>query len=1182
VPVEVPRGESAPLVFTAAPGATVRMSLASGDGLGANDSAYVSVPRPGGENITLVGNRIRALPLARALASVPGVKLRLRTPRTYQPTDPGTSDLLVLDDFVPRGGLPKAPALLLVNPPTFPSGSPGQESAPRKMHDSRLSGTEPASPLLEEADVSSLTIGAGAARRLALPATMTAAAWSAEGPLIASGTDGGSRVALLAFEPSESNLPQLAAFPALIDNIVAWSQRLAPEAAAAGMPFALAEPAGTTAASLEPAAGGATRKLKVAAGGEVPVAIAEPGNYVVTLEGPWGTRELALAVNPGAVAAPGAPVDLSAPAPPADAGHTDLWGWLLAAALLVLILEALYAWWREPQRSGTTRRRIAAGLQVASIVLVAIALFDPTIGSKPPPTTLVLDRSLSIGSASGEAESEWLTANRGCGADCRVVQFGGGAEFTGVAADPLPQVTGGSVESRESNLQGALELALARTPRGGRVVLLSDGRQTAGEPTGLAATARERGVTVDTVALTRQPDDAAVTRIQAPGALHAGDPLSLEVTVRSSRETPAVITVLRDGEKVGGQKVTLGTGDNPYLFSVRVPQVPGSYGYEVQVASEGDTRPQNDALGTTVRVQGPPRVLVAAADGSTAAEMLGADGFEVTPVAADALPTDAAGYKGYDAVVLEDVSSDELGKPRARAIDAAVRDQALGLLAFGGNRSFSLGKYYKSPLQDALPVKSLVPGKLQRKNVAVELVLDRSGSMINEVGGVPKIAMAQAAARGALDFLLKHRDQIGIVAFEVKPKSVVPLTRVEPGNVKAIERKINNIPANGGTNVYKGLAEGVREIERSTAKERHIILLTDGISEPGSYAKLLPGLKKGHISVATVALGAEADFKLLKQIAADTGGNYYRTENARELPKIFDKEARLNTRTVRLRGQIGVSAGEPSPITGSLVGEHLPPLGGNVVTELKPGAEVALLGQDKDHPPDPVLAQWQYGSGRVAAWTPGLTPAWAGEWLGHEELFQDAGRWVEHGVAAPPLTPSLAPGDQRLLEVAPTNDKGQSIVLAALEGSLTSPAGKRVPLRFEESAPGRWTAPLPSLPAGEYEYTLLSAGAGALTGILAVPYPAEFRLGPIDTTPLGPLASASAGTTLSAADPAAIEGTSHRIWWLFAAAALACFLLGAVLRLLARGWGGEDDEPANRQDSSDREHLPADLEADPV
>ncbi len=1177
VPVQVPPGEGAPLVFTAPPGTAVRMSLAPGDGLAADDTAFVSVPRPGGESITLVGNRTRALPLARALASVPGVKLRLRTPQTYRPTDPGTSDLLVLDDFVPPGGLPKAPALLLVNPPRFPAGG-----SLGKMHDSRLSGTEAASPLLEGADISSLTIGAGAARRLALPATMTAAAWSSEGPLISSGTDGGRRVAVMAFEPSESNLPQLAAFPALIDNIVAWSQRLAPPAVAAGTPFTLAEPPGTTAATLRPAAGGAARKLNLAAGGEVPVAIARPGNYVVTLKGPWGTRELALAVNPGAAAAPGAPVDLAAPAPSVHAGQEDLWPWLLAAALLVLILEALYAWWREPERGGSTRRRIAVGLQVASIVLVVVALFDPTVGSKPPPTTLVLDRSLSIGPASAEAEGEWLAANRGCGADCRVVQFGGGAEFTGDGAGLLPQATGGSVESRESNLQGAMELALARTPRGGRVVLLSDGRQTAGEPTDLAAAARERGVSVDTVALTREPADAAVTRLQAPGALHAGDPLSLEVTVRSTVEAPAVLTVRRNGVAVGHQKVTLGKGDNPYLFSVRVPRHAGSYGYEVAVRSEGDSRPRNDALGTTVRVQAPPRALVAGADGSSAADLLRADGFDVSSVAPGALPTSAAGYKGVDAVVLEDVSAEALGKPRARAIAAAVRDQALGLLAFGGNRSFSLGKYYKSPLQDALPVKSLVPGKLQRKNVAVELVLDRSGSMINEVGGVPKIAMAQAAARGALDFLLKHRDQIGIVTFEVKAKPLVPLTRVEPGNVRAIERKINNIPANGGTNVYKGLAEGVKEIERSKAKERHIILLTDGISEPGTYAELLPGLKRDKISVATVALGAEADFKLLKQIAADTGGNYYRTENARELPKIFDKETRLNTRTVRLRGEIGVSAGDPSPITGSLVGEHLPPLRGNVVTELKPGAEAALLGQDKNHPPDPVLAQWQYGSGRVAAWTPGLTPGWAGGWLAHERLFQDAGRWVERGVAPPPLTPSLAPGDQRLLEVAPTTARGRSIVLEALEGTLTSPAGKSLPLRFEESAPGRWTAPLPALPAGEYAYALASEGAGSLTGTLAVPYPAEFRLGRIDTTPLGPLAAASAGTTLSAADPGAIEGSSHRIWWLFAALALACFLVGAGLRLLARGWGGEDDEPSNRQDLPDRDADAADLEPDPV
>ncbi len=1184
--VAVPAEGSAPLVVPAQPGAAVELSLGTGDGLAgadglvADDSAFVSVPEPGGERITLVGQRRRALPLARALASVPGVQLRLRTPQTYRPSDPGTSDLLVLDDFVPPGGLPEAPAVLLVNPPRYPGGQ-----LIGKMVDSRMSGFDAGSPLLEGVDLASLTIGSGAARRLALPDSLSAAAWSAEGPLLASGIEAGTRVALIAFEPSESNLPQLAGFPALIDNIVAWSQQLAPQSAAAGTPFSLAEPPGTTAATLTAVAGGGAEDLEVDAGGEAAISIPRPGNYAIELKGPWGTRRLALAVNPAAPPAAGAPVDLTAPAPTEAAGHTEWWTWVLIAALVALIVEALYARWREPEQVWNRPRQVAVGLQVASIVLVAIALFDPSTGSSPPPTTLVLDRSLSVGPASAEAERRWLATNDGCGEDCHVVQFGGGAEVTGAGVGPLAGEAGGSLSGRESNLEGALALALARTPRGGRVVVLSDGRQTVGEPTALAATARRRDIAVDTVPLTAHPTDAAVTRLQVPAALHAGDPLSVETTVRSTVVAPARVTVLRDGQEIGHQEVTLGIGDNAYLFAVKAPLRKGSYEYSVEVESGRDSRPQNDELGTTVRVERAPHIVVVGPPDSAAAGLLEADGIAVRVLPPSALPTEAAGYEGVDAIVLEDVSDEELGKPRAEAIGEAVRDQAIGLFALGGEHSFSLGKYYKSPLQEVLPVKSLVPGKLQRKNVAVELILDRSGSMINEVGGVPKIAMAQAAARGAVEFLLKHRDQVGIVAFEIKSKTLVPLTTVTPDNIGEIEHKINTLPANGGTNIYKGLAEGVHAIERSTAKERHIILLTDGISEPGTYKQLVPGLKKANIAVATVALGAEADFKLLKEIAADTGGNYYRTENARDLPKIFDKETRLNTRTVRLRGQIGVSSGDPSPITASLVGQKLAPLFGNVVTELKPGAVAGLLGQDKDHPPDPVLAQWQYGSGRVAAWTPGLAPSWAGAWLEQPRLFQDAARWVELGVAPPPLTPSLVAGDQRRLEVAPADAAGRPIALASLTGTLTSPeSGRSTPLKFEEAAANRWVAALPELPAGEYEYALSSPGAGSLTGLLAVPYSPEYGLGRVDTTPLGPLAAASGGTTLDVDDPGHIEGDSHHLWRLFAALALACFLVGAALRLIGAGGGdeGAKREP-DREDLGDGDPDPApDLQAQPA
>src|SRR3712207_8477770 len=51
-------------------------------------------------------------------------------------------------------------------------------------------------------------------------------------------------------------------------------------------------------------------------------------------------------------------------------------------------------------------------------------------------------------------------------------------------------------------------------------------------------------------------------------------------------------------------------------------------------------------------------------------------------------------------------------------------------------------------------------------------------------------------------------------------------------------------------------------------------------------------------------------------------------------------------RSVEVRGEIGVMAGVSTPIVASLLGEELPDLADNIVTIPKPGAEVALLGED--------------------------------------------------------------------------------------------------------------------------------------------------------------------------------------------------------------------------------------------
>jgi Ca-activated chloride channel homolog len=829
---------------------------------------------------------------------------------------------------------------------------------------------------------------------------------------------------------------------------------------------------------------------------------------------------------------------------------------LLLSAIPVAVLATTLA--MRSRRTDVGRRRVVAGLRYASLVLLVLALAQPQIGhGSGGPTTLVIDRSASIGPRAQKAERAWLGSSAGedCAGNCRVAQFAGAAKLTAASSGLLPIGAGGQLDGGQTDLESALQLALANAPRGGQIVALSDGFQTTGQASEVAADARSRDVRIDVVPLSDDGrPDAGVTRLQAPAALHAGDPLSLEVTVSATVVASATLSLRQDGVAVGRQRISLAVGENPLLLSLTAPAA-GSHSYEVSVAMPGDRVAQDNTLATTVRVASQPTVLVAGA-GSAVVSMLRANGMRVQTIAPAALPTSPGAYSAADAVVLDDVSAAQLGEARANALTSAVHSGAVGLLVLGGPHSFSLGEYSKSTLQQALPVSSLVPGNLQQRHVGLELILDRSGSMIEEAGGVPKLEMAQIASKAASKLLVANGDELGIVDFDVEPHTLVPVTRVTPGKVLSeIDSRIDGLEAEGGTNIYKALADGAHQIEASNATDRHIVLITDGVSEAGSYTSLLPELAKDHITVSTVALGDEADFGLLKAIAKSTGGTYYATDNAGELPRIFAKETHVSARPVRLHGHIDVTAGASSAIVRSLSGQVLPPLRGNVVTTLKAGAEADLLGQDSGHSPDPVLAQWQYGIGRVVTWTPGLAPEWAGAWAERPQLWQDTVRWLERGVGIPALTPGLVPGSTSELELDTVQNADVSLDLAHLSGALVASDGASIPLSFNQTAPSHYVASVPALAQGIYDYTV-SDGTTSNTGLLAVPYPAEYRQGQPEDTTLGALAAATGGRVLAAGEEASLEMDWIALWWWLALASLLCFLAQVVLRLTDAGGAG--------------------------
>ncbi len=821
--------------------------------------------------------------------------------------------------------------------------------------------------------------------------------------------------------------------------------------------------------------------------------------------------------------------------------------------LLLAVLGGAVLAGRRLSRASPRREWLWLALQALAPALLVLALAGPQLRSgSSRPTVLAVDQSASVDASMRALERRWTAQVQkdDCVSPCRVVRFAS----TPAAAPPSLTFAPG-LEAGATDLKSAIGAAIGLAPSGGRVAVLGDGGQTHGDLLATAPLARRRGVEVDWVNLGESTrSDAAITAIAVPPVVHLGDTVPLTLTIHSTVPARAVLCIRTgSGGHAASQQVALRDGDNPLLL-LYTAAARGWQSFQATISLPGDAVSANNSLAAVTDVVASPRVLSVGGGHSPVPELLAHEGMSVTHVEPASLPVSAARYSGQDAVVLDDVPAAALSATQVAALNEAVRGEGLGLVVLGGQHSFSLGGYARSPLQQVLPVSSLVPGNLQRRNLAISLVLDHSGSMSELAGGVEKIAMARAAATQSAAFLRAHQDGLGIVDFDIKPYTLVPLQLLtSAADERRVDRTVAGLQADGGTNIYLGLKAGLEQLLASKAEQRHIILMTDGISQPANYAPLLAQLRRAHITVATVALGADADRTLLTEIAAGTGGRAYVTDNAKELPRIFVKETQLSAKPVRVTGHLSVQLASDSAVVRSLIGKRLPALGGNVVTQLKSGAQADLLASNTGSQLDPALAEWQIGTGRVVAWTPGLDSAWAGEWLGQTELWNDAVRWSERGVAPAPLTPEPL-GASGSLQIDLAGAGGQALGVRAIGGTLTNGAGLVRPISFLSVGPSLYDADVASWPAGVYRFALHSVGpvSHSATGELAIGYPAEYSPVSVHVSPMAQLVAQSGGRIVGADDLGALGSSEHSEWRLLALLALVVFLVGVAGRMLSR------------------------------
>lgn len=683
-------------------------------------------------------------------------------------------------------------------------------------------------------------------------------------------------------------------------------------------------------------------------------------------------------------------------------------------------------------------------------------------------TMLIADYSESTKDAQEKIE-KFLAQVNGAKGDkdwMGMVCFGQNASVENVPAkDVMPKGKVSSyIDGSGTDLQTALSVAANAIPKHTRkrMVLLSDGYQTEGDALAQARILKAQGIKVDIVPLERpEREEVQLSQLSLARYIHTNTEYDITVTVDATVDTSVRVKLYKGNDMIADEEVEVTAGENKIVFADKT-ETGGSVLYRAEVISAKDTIRKNNKAYAYTYITDVPKILLVEKDGSGEQweTLLENAQVNVTKVSAEGMPT-GMDYLGlYDGIILANVSIKDMPKGIADKLKNYVKDLGGGLLVCGGENSYALGEYQSTPLEEILPVDMKLRSEGEEPSLGMVLVIDRSGSMMEGQYGISKLELAKEAAIRSLDSF-KPQDELGVIAFDDQPQWAVEMKQVGQGR-QAIEQGIGMIQAGGGTSILPALQEAHRVLSGSNTKQKHILLLTDGQAEQSGYSQLIGYMKQSGITLSTVAVGSGADTKLLEQLAKEGKGRYYFTNEFTDLPEIFAKETLLAGKDYIKNRTFYPTVEEDSPILDGI--SEVARLDGYIGTSAKARADV-LLKSDIE---EPILATWQFGLGRSAAWTSDMEGKWTAKWLSSREgstIARNTLSWVmkKQADTAIETKAEREEGGCRLTISMPYDKK-----IDALEAVIFSAEGEKQQVALAMESPGVYSALLEEAEEGAY------------------------------------------------------------------------------------------------------------------
>ncbi len=517
-----------------------------------------------------------------------------------------------------------------------------------------------------------------------------------------------------------------------------------------------------------------------------------------------------------------------------------------------------------------------------------------------------------------------------------------------------------------TNLEAALTGSMGAIPNGyiPRIVLISDGNENEGSTARAIAELEALHVPVDTIPLAgRSSSTLRLESLSMPREAYAGEQIPVDLTIFSPVSTPATVDISAEGKTLGSNPIQLESGVNLIRIHARLNSS-GATAISGRIAAGnlGDVPFEEAVELKRAKVlflsQDPPGV-----DGNFLQALEQAD----VDVTRDARLIDKD-LSGIQLVILNNVDLNRFNDERKRNLEKYVQNGG-GLLLIGGEHQVYKQDKQLDALDRALPAKLAPPQTPQ--GTAVALIIDKSSSMEGR-----KIELARLSAIGVVDHL-RPMDTIGVLIFDNSYQWAVPMRRAQDRGL--IKRLISGITPDGGTQIAPALNEAYRKVLPSKSTYKHIVLLTDGISEEGDSVELAREAANHEVTISTVGLGQDVNRTYLERIAATSGGRSYFLNEPQGLEQILLKDVQDYSGSTAIERALTPIVERPAEILDGTDMDGAPALKGYARFAAKPGAET-ILAIDPVRK-DPLYVRWQYGLGRAAVFASDAKSRWAEAWV---------------------------------------------------------------------------------------------------------------------------------------------------------------------------------------------------------